>query len=37
MVVSNESYEDEGCKEEEYVLGEVMELVKSLTTQLERL
>jgi hypothetical protein len=37
MVVSNEIYEDEGCEEEEDVLGEVMELVKSLTAQLERL
>jgi hypothetical protein len=37
MVVSNEIYEDEGCEEEEYVLGKVMELVKSLTTKLQRL
>jgi hypothetical protein len=37
MVVSNEIYEDEGREEEEDVLGEVMELVKSLTAKLKRL
>jgi hypothetical protein len=37
MVVSYEIYEDERCKEEEYALGEVMELVKSLISKLERL
>ena len=37
MVVSNEDYKNEDYMEEEYVLGEVMELIKYLSTKLERL
>jgi hypothetical protein len=37
MVVSNEGCEDEDHEEEEDALGEVMELVKSLSAKLERL
>jgi hypothetical protein len=37
MVVSNEFYEDEDHEEYEDALGEVMELVKSLSAKLERL
>jgi hypothetical protein len=37
MVVPNKACEDEDHEEEEYVLGEVIELVKSLSAKLERL
>jgi hypothetical protein len=34
---SYESCEEEGCEEEEYALGELMELVKYLSAKIERL
>jgi hypothetical protein len=37
MVVSNESGEDEGCEEEKDAFGELMELVESLSSEIERL
>jgi hypothetical protein len=37
MAVSNEGCEDEDLEEDEDALGEVMELVKSLSAKLERL
>jgi hypothetical protein len=37
MTVSNEGYEDEDCEKEEDSLGELMELVRSLSAKLERL
>jgi len=37
MVVTSEGCEDEGHEEDEDALGEVMKLIKSLSTKLERL